>query len=237
MNTVVAWLVSLIVSVAPPGRPQYIPEAKETVEEAQARIDDLAKDVASVIYNPQEKPMFSGPNGRNFTAAVVLSVMSFEGAFRKDVQNGKGKMSRGDHGRSWCLMQVQLGGADPYGHTRNRIVVQPDGSYEFTTDPSKGWGGEDLVADQTKCVRAGMALLRKSSCGSMGIRDRLRVYASGSCEGGAKESHLRMDRAIRWMSTKGPSFTDEQAISWVLQDLLQPQPTVLTSTMMHPSFL
>lgn len=217
MDTVIAWIVSLIVSVAPVGRPQYIQEAKETEQETRDRYALIAKDLVDVVYDKNEKPLFSGDISRVKTMTVMLAIMNYESGFRKDVDLGKGKFSKGDGGKSWCMMQINLGTANANGKTSNRIQVDSNGVFSFTTDPTKGWGGEDLVADHKACFKAGLAIIRSSfnACGATDIKDKLKAYASGNCNAGQKESRIRMGLALRWQEQKKPSFDDKQVFAWL----------------------
>lgn len=217
MDLVIAWILSLMSAVAPMGRPQYIPEAKETAEEAQERYESIARDAIEVVYDPSEKPLFSGDTARIKTINVLLAVATFESGFRKDVDYGEGKLSRGDGGKSWCLNQLNLGKANTQGKTPTRIVVNIGGGYRFTTKADEGWGGEDLVSDRKKCFHAALAVLRTSfaSCGMTPLQDKLKVYASGSCDKGETESRRRMGLALRWMQTKAPTFKDADVVAWL----------------------
>jgi len=234
LNTVIAWVVSLIVSVAPVGRPQYHPDAKETTDETTARYDSIANDLISVVYDQNEKPLFSGPQGRAKTAQVMLAIMTYESSFRRDVDFGLGKYGRGDGGRSWCMMQVLLGQPGKDGKTRQRIFVKPNGWMDYTTDPTKGWGGENLVTDRKACFRAALSILRSSfqACGQQDMKDRLNLYASGKCtgNGGEQASRLRMGLAMHWMKTKAATFTDDEVDGW-----LNPKPEPILTNIMPTS--
>lgn len=212
--------MSLMVSVAPPGRKLYIPEAQETVEDATSRYEDIAKDVAYVVWDPQEKPIFHGSRGRERTATVLLAVITFESAFRKDVDFGVGKMSRGDGGKSWCLNQVNLGKLNTSGSTPNRIVVTIGGRFKITDRQDEGWSGQDLVDDRQKCFHSALAILRSSfaSCGNNPIEERLTQYASGHCDQGEEASRIRMGLALRWMGTKLPKFKDAEVFDWMEEE-------------------
>lgn len=218
LETVIAWIVSLLVAASPIGRPQYYPDAKESAEATTARYTSITKDLIDVVYDPAERPLFPGPKGRAQTVTVLLAIASFEsGGFRRDVDLGLGKYAKGDGGRSWCLEQVQLGQAGANGKTTRRILVNPNGTFTFTTDPNQGWGGEDLVQDRKKCFRAGLAVARVSfgACGNIETKDKLKAYAAGNCsEDGVAASRLRMGLAMRWMASKMPTFTDSEALAW-----------------------
>ena len=239
--------MSLMVSVAPPGRKLYIPEAQETVDEATSRYEDIAKDTAYVVWDPQEKPIFHGSRGRIRTAMVLYAVISYESAFRKDVDTGEGPMAKGDGGKSWCLNQVNLGKKNGVGNTPYRIIVNIGGSYKITTNPNEGWSGQDLVDDRQKCFHAALAVLRSSfaSCSSLPIEKRLDQYASGHCDQGEEASQRRMGLALLWMSRKMPKFRDDDVMGWLEEEkkpsqynpegqLLVSQNDVLDLTYMPP---
>jgi len=237
LNTVIAWIVTIIVSVAPVGRPQFHPDAKETTEETTDRYNAIANDLASVVYDQNEKPLFSGPNGRAKTAQVMLAIMNYESSFRRDVDFGLGKFGRGDGGRSWCMMQVLLGQPEKNGKTRQRIYVQPNGRMGYTTDPAKGWGGEELVSDRKACFRAALSVLRDSfqACANNELKDRLSLYASGKCQGngGEQASRIRMGLAMHWMKTRAPEFSDAEALGWLNPP--PPEEPTLTNIIMPAS--
>jgi len=185
-----AWIFAVINSVAPVDGPQWLNDSKETVAEATSRYESIAKDLVDVVFDPNEKPLYDGPNGRVKTAAVILAIDSFESGFRKDVDYGIGSQSRGDHGSSWCLGQINLGD--------NRFLLKPDGSFEYSS--KEGWSGRDLVNDRKKCFRAQLAILRLSyQCPITDDEQKLNLYASGSCYGGVWHSRNRMKRAQRFL--------------------------------------
>jgi hypothetical protein len=226
-NLLTAWFLSIMVSFSPPGRQHFIPEAEETKEETIARYESITMDLAEVVS--EEQPLFKGSLARTKTGAVMEAVSGMESGWRKDVDFGLGKSGKGDGGKSWCLMQVNLGVAEANGKTKLRIVVNPDGSSELTTDPTRGWGGEDLVRDRKACFRAGLAQMRKSfnSCKGLGFKDRLRVYAGGQCDRGAVESRARMDLFARWISNRHPTFKDKDVFPYVRSTPLLDPPTLL----------
>ena len=150
----------------------------EPQEETAARYESIARDAITVAFDESEKPLFGGPTGRAQTALLMLSVASYESAFRKTVDDGT---KLGDHGRSYCLMQIRVG----------------DGT---TGD---GWTGSDLVGDRTRCFRAGLHILRGSfyACHKLPLADRMSAYATGACTEGNEASRLRVGRAMAWWDT------------------------------------
>jgi hypothetical protein len=150
----------------------------EPQDETTARYESIARDAVAVAYDDTEEPVFGGPHGRAETAVLMLSVASLESAFRKTVDDGVG---RGDHGRSYCLMQIHVG----------------DGVTQ------EGWTGPDLIADRTRCFRAALHALRGSfaACRRLPLKDRMSAYASGRCYEGAEVSRVRVGRALDWWGT------------------------------------
>lgn len=209
MDTVIVWILAFLTTQAPPTRKAYYAEAQETPAEATARYTSIASDIRDVVFDPAESPLFKGSSGRARTASVVESIMLHESGFRKDVDYGLGKSGVGDSGTSWCMMQVKLGHM-VNGHTEKRIIPTPDGGFLYTTDLTKGYGGEDLIADRKACIRAGLHIVRRSfgACSRQPIAHWLDSYASGSCDAGQVESERRMGLAINWFGAHKPSFQD-----------------------------
>jgi hypothetical protein len=111
----------------------------------------------------------------------MLSVASYESSYRKTVDDGRG---RGDHGRSYCLMQIRVGNG---------------------TTP-EGWSGAELVEDRQRCFRSALHFLRGSFgiCHRLPIDDRLSAYATGHCMENAPISRSRVGRARTWWEGHAP---------------------------------
>jgi hypothetical protein len=161
--------------------PLYAHAPKESAADVQERYESIARDVATVALDGGEQPLFGGDNGRVETALLMLSVASFESSFRKSVDDGIG---RGDHGRSYCLMQIRVGSG--------------------TT--AEGWTGPQLVEDRQRCFRAGLHILRGSFgiCQKLAIEDRLSAYATGRCMDHVQVSRSRVMRARRFWESHVP---------------------------------
>ncbi len=215
-KTLEDWAVDRMSLWQPPGRSSY-QNARETPEAGLARYHAIARDVIAVTYDPSEAPLFPGPYGRAKTAATILSMSDFESGYRKDVDTGEGEDARGDGGKSWCLMQIQLGVAV---HGRTAIRIKTDGPYfAWTTNRSEGWGGEDLVRDRQSCFRAALHIIRQSFavCSSLPLNEKLSMYASGNCTDGRTASRIRMDQAIRWLAQVAPPLNDKQTLDSITQ--------------------
>jgi hypothetical protein len=160
LELVTTWLVGAMMAWVPPLH-----------DSDRTRYEAIAKDVVAVVYDEHEAPAFTGEMGRAKTALLMLAIASFESSYRADVDDGR---VLGDHGRSYCLMQVQV----------------------FNKTP-EGWTGKDLVTDRTKCFRAALRAIRTSFewCKDHALEDRLAGYTSGSCRDGENLSRYRMWRA------------------------------------------
>src|SRR4051794_30812822 len=99
ITALAAYLVSAMTTWTPP---QHHPEGATA---AAKRYESIALDIATVVSDEKEAPVFAGEHGRTQTALLLAAIASFESAYRADVDNGR---VRGDGGVSWCVMQVQV---------------------------------------------------------------------------------------------------------------------------------
>lgn len=175
-----AWIASILTTLAPV--PMDGLREHETQEERAVRIEAIAADIADVVYDPSEQPIFMGQRARERTAVVVSTFAAEEGMnFAHSVDTGK---RRGDAGRSYCIMQINVG----RGKT------------------AEGWTGPELIDDRKKCIRAGLHALRRSYwyCKKNPERERFAAYTSGSCDVGRDISRRRHDRAMRRLHLAPP---------------------------------
>ncbi len=170
MDGLVSYLVSAMLSWVP-----LYAQTAESKEDALGRYESIAQDAAAVAYDDREAPLFSGPNGRAQTALLMLSIASYESSYQKAVDDGTGL---GDHGHSFCLMQIRVG----VGVTR------------------EGWTGQDLVSERARCFRAALHILHGSFnvCRKLPVEDRMSAYATGRCFENASVSRSRIGRARTW---------------------------------------
>ena len=177
MDSLVAYLVAAMIGWVP----LHVHAPTESADDAGKRYESIARDVVSVAFDDSESPLFSGPEGRTQTALLMLSVASYESGYRVKVDDGRGL---GDHGHSYCLMQVRVG----TGVTR------------------EGWSGKDLVTDRRLCFRAALHILRLSfgACHTLAVDDRLSAYATGHCFADAQISRSRVSRARAWREAHAP---------------------------------
>ena len=197
-TTLVAMIVSVMMSLAPVGRRQYVPEAQESRDQAMDRYADIAQSMIDVSFDPTVRPLFQGNEGRLRTLALVFSVAYHESGFRLDVDTGlgRGRLARSgwnDYGRSWCMMQISLG--------RKQILRDGAVVEHSAAQTNQGWSGPDLLQDRQKCFKAGIEVLRASMmmCQKNHRLHRLAGYASGSCDRGLSlsESRVRNSDKVR----------------------------------------
>lgn len=196
-SIVVTALVQMMAAWAPPDRSHaYIPEAKESVEAGRARYATIAESYLEVAFDEQVKPLVGGRQARLRTAAMGLGVALFESGFRRDVHLGIGRLGRGDGGRSWCLMQINIGkGKVPTDH-----------------ELIGSWYGKDLVADTRNCARAGFHLMARSisACAKLPWADRLSAYTTGKCQELEYKSRQRMRKGLNGLQDAKITWTDEE---------------------------
>lgn len=145
----------------------------------EATYKDTADAIARVVA--VEEPLFEGPDGRERTAVLMVSVAFFESNFKPGALGDcghEGPCKKGEVGKSHGRFQVQ-------GH------------------------GELL--DPLDDARAALIEMRASmrACRAHPVEDRLAFYASGNadgCEnaGGQRASRNRMKRAM-WLYKRNPS--------------------------------
>ncbi len=211
------WIVGIISKAAPPGRKVLFPEGQETPEGALARYRSIADDLIQVIYDPSTPPLFRDANGRARTVSVVLGIMLHESGFMRQVDFGLGKAGLGDHGKSFCSLQLKVGKdrTIKWNTKYNRPPKWNDPKDEIFN----GYTGKELVANRRLCISEGLKLMRISFGGTQGLplEDRLRIYASGNRDDGADKSHSRMRTAMKFFDStaKERTFKDADIIKAV----------------------
>jgi hypothetical protein len=177
MDSLVSYLVAAMLAWVP----AYSHAPSESPQHVVERYESIVRDLATVVLDDNESPLFTGADGRTETALLMLSVASFESSFSKRVDEG---VRRGDRGLSYCLMQIHVGN----GLTR------------------EGWTGQQLIEDRKLCFRAALHILQKSFsvCRGLDVDDRLSAYASGHCYPEARISRSRVGRARAWWESHAP---------------------------------
>lgn len=184
------WAVERMIAWAKPGI-SLLPAAQESFDDGKVRYGMIAN--AALRAASKNKSLFGGPTGRIKTAALLLSISMFESSYRKDVDMNIGKEGRGDGGRSWCMMQLQLGspvyidGAGKrvtltqvckdevvsYSSTPQRrcTFVPPPGAIASTPSRIVFVGdGYEITSDQTKGHSGQDLIADRELCFSAGLR-------------------------------------------------------------------
>ena len=229
LSMVIAWVLAMMMAVAPSHREHFEPEAKESFDQADARYTEIA---TAIVTESMSGPALSeGKIGRIKTAMTVAAWMFYESGFRRDIDLGTSrvrlrKTGLNDFGRSWCLGQINLG---------TKTIPDPDrkGMFiETSADKTpQGWTGPELLADRRKCVRATIDRMRSSllACADLPVEERMAQYASGLCKTNPalpvpveKQEHMiEQGKAIskertrfvyRWLSKDRPKVNDAQVL-------------------------
>lgn len=168
LNVLSNWLFATLVSMTP-----KTAISSEPSEIRNERLHAIAEDIVSVVYSEKESSLFSGVNGKEKSAIFIATWAAYEsGWFHKNVDKGT---TRGDSGRSWCIMQLNIG----KGKTK------------------EGWTGPQLVEDRKKCISAGYHIMKSSMKMCKGPeRDAITAYMSGNCTVGLEHTRKRYDTAM-----------------------------------------
>lgn len=172
LKMVHTWLVAIVLTMFPVERVE--PNDVAAQETYRRHVDEVVTDIVAVAYDPTETPEITGDHARALTAAMITVIAAGEsGGFNRTVELGH---ARGDGGKSWCLMQMNIGS----GRT------------------DEGWTGPDLISDRRKCLRSGMRAANRSikSCSRWGLLSGLSIYDTGKCVKNEKISVSRMGRVL-----------------------------------------
>ena len=168
MNTLSLWILNILVSISPPQN-----QIGESEIEARNRYESIADDMAYAIEFAD--PIFKGKDAKFKEAALLTSIAFYESSgFKKDIDSGK---IRGDNGKSWCLMQINVG----------------TDTIKFGNSDMKSWKGQDLVKDRKKCFLAGIESIKisRNLCSKLSESGSLSVYTTGRCIPNQKEALYR----------------------------------------------
>lgn len=212
------WLYGLMCWLLPVERGVELtrndPTTAETVEERDARYHGIADAIAEVVTSPDVVMPFKGKNGAVNSAGLLLAVTYKESGWRKDVDFGVGKRSRGE-GVDSCLAQIRVG------------VGKTD----------EGWSHEDLTGDRKKCFTAALRLMARSyaSCRDLPPEEKLTAYTSGNCRSdrGKEKSRERVTLSRRLLAHETrptppvavPSLSDGARPSLAAAELARPPPS------------
>jgi hypothetical protein len=133
------------------------------------RYNDIATAIVEVSENSE--PFDRSKDDVVKKAALIMSIALTESRLDKNIQFG---ISRGDRGKSWCLMQILIGN----GKT------------------NEGFTGPELASDLNKCLLSGYNIAKRSFgvCSNLkDYRDRLSGYTTGKCLNDEKHSRLKVN--------------------------------------------
>ena len=166
--------------------------ARELEDDAVARYESIAADIAAVALDPSEPALWDGDDGRVKTALVVLSVAFWESGFRVDVDRGNCKPNECDHGLAYSLWQL---------HPEDGFIFDGD-VYTFSRNRSAGWrdehaseifDGPSLIRDRKLAARVALHILRYS----VRVGKSLGIYTG---EGGnGPKARQRYGHAVTWL--------------------------------------
>jgi len=181
-TTIVAYLLAAMIAWCPPEVHYYHQSNSKTNEEKSSdtieRYESIAQDLSDVVMDVNQKPLFDGKDGRLKTALLELSIASFEsGQFREDVDT---ITPTGDHGASYCLMQVHLYDGETIKDRKECFRI-----------------GLDRIRESRKM------------CSFLRPDERLAAYASGNCVVGLANSVRKIKRARSWLE-EHPFFSLEE---------------------------
>ena len=215
----VTWILTTMVTLAPPHRQHWEPAAQESHEQADARYRDIAETIVNGVFDKDVEPLFNGSHARQNTAMMVVIWWNAESGFRRDVDMGTGrartaKAGWNDFGRSWCMGQINLG-------RKRRPDPHPDRKGQWIEDSPtmtpEGWSGRELCQDRMKCLKTTLRIMRQSirACRKLPFEERLAAYAAGTCESrtGQAISRQRMAWFHRRYRKDRPEWTDKQVLA------------------------
>jgi hypothetical protein len=239
MSELIAWIIAFMVAVSPPTEQGHRDRGNETLQETTQRYEEIAEDLADVVYDSKNKPIFNEPDGRAHTAAVMLAIMFHESKFYRDVDHGD-PTGIGDSGRSWCMMQIMAGKHPSKTLPWNFVQDRPPQYGDSPDEIEEGVTGQELADNRRLCFYEGLKMVRwsYSRCGSNPF-DKLKVYASGSCDKGASASKRRVFTAERyWLkSKKRRTWVDAEIIDIFRRKKYNEELTamLIQSELYHPS--
>lgn len=122
-----------------------------------ARYTDIARDAATVAFDPNEPPLYKDVAPRVRTALLLLSIDSSESQFRADVDAGKCREGECDGGTAVGGTQV---------HPGQGITLIPGAGYRYDRH---GAHAADLIQDRVLLFRVTLHMARDSfaQCGNL----------------------------------------------------------------------
>jgi hypothetical protein len=174
----------------------------EAPEVTEARYQQIAADIAEVVLDPDEEPLFKGEDGRVKTGLLLLAVAFHESNFRGDIDGGRCRPFECDHGKAFSMWQL---------HPEDGLTFEGD-VFTFARNRSTSWreehaseifDGQALVRDRKIAARMALHMLRYS----MKNAHSLAIYTGEP--GNGPKAKLRMETALSYI--RQHPFTQELA--------------------------
>lgn len=169
---IVQYLLAAMIAWCPPSVHYYQMDQamsdQDKYDYTYARYESIAQDLSDVVMNEDERSLFDDKDGKLKTAILMLANASFEsGEFREDIDNTN---ATGDHGRAYCLMQIQLRPGETIRDRKDCFRL-----------------GLARIRESFK------------ACPGYRQEEKLAVYASGHCNVGLDNSKKKFNRAYSWL--------------------------------------
>lgn len=142
---IVGWLLLAVQAWGAPVR-------KDARAEADADRMQIALDIASVVYDPAEPPLYRGPDGRARTGMLLASIGALETRFVERIVRGHCHPHECDGGLAVGLLQIHAG---PFG-----IAYRGTGAMQCTAKSDECLSAADLARSVPDQVRMGLHILR-----------------------------------------------------------------------------
>ena len=156
--------------------------AAPSTEGAAARTRRLRASAADVVSVVEANAPLPGMSREQTLRVIVATALVESSGLVPAIDRGQ---TRGDHGRSVCLMQINVGA----------------GRVQSADPVIATWRAGDLLADRRKCFAAGLDAARWSVklCRGAGLRDgdQLSAYVSGRCTAGLASARHRWHLASK----------------------------------------
>jgi hypothetical protein len=156
--------------------------ASPTGEPVAVRSARLRATALDVVHAVEEAAPLPGMSREETLRVLVATALVESSGLLPAIDRG---VQRGDHGRSVCLMQINVGA----------------GRVQSSDPVVASWRAGDLLADRRKCFTAGLDAARWSIglCRSAGLRggDQLAAYVSGRCTAGLPSARHRWHLASK----------------------------------------
>jgi hypothetical protein len=176
----------------------------ETEDQAMGRMHSIAEDIATVVLDRDEPPIFAAAEGRIKSGLLLASIASFEGGFQKFVDDGicnrrdfiGDRRGNCDGHHAFSLWQIHVAG-DGY-------LLLEDGSlgsvYYSPPDVVRSHPnvikGPELIADRKTAIRVAQRIARDS----LKRYHSLCAYSGESCDDDTRhpKAKARLERAVEY---------------------------------------